>query len=57
MQEELGFSPATVSWELLAQSGAGAVEVLKVDDPLAAMVWPRDFVCTDLAMSQADQDS
>ena len=32
MQEELGFSPATVSWELLAQSGAGAVEVLKVDD-------------------------
>lgn len=32
MQEELGFSPATVSWELLAQSGAGAVEVLKVGD-------------------------
>ncbi|HEX5918026.1 MAG TPA: hypothetical protein VFY76_09240 [Nocardioides sp.] len=32
MQEELGFSPATVSWELLAQSGAGAVEVLGVDD-------------------------
>jgi hypothetical protein len=32
MQEELGFSPATVSWELLAQSGSGAVEVLGVDD-------------------------
>ena len=32
MQEELGFSPATLSWELLAQSGAGAVEVMKVDD-------------------------
>ncbi|MGO4255643.1 hypothetical protein [Marmoricola sp. RAF53] len=29
----------------------------KTDDPVAAMVWPRDFVCTDLAMSQADQDS
>lgn len=29
----------------------------KVDDPLAAMVWPRDFVCTDLAMSQGDQDA
>ena len=32
MQEQLGFSPATVSWELLAQSGSGAVEVLGVDD-------------------------
>lgn len=32
MQEELGLSPATVSWELLAQSGTGAVEVLGVAD-------------------------
>lgn len=32
MQEELGFSPASVSWELFAQSGDGAVEVLGVDD-------------------------
>ncbi len=32
MQAELGFSPATVSWELLAQSGDGAVEVLGVAD-------------------------
>ncbi len=32
MQEELGFSPATVSWELLAQSGDGAVEVLGVGE-------------------------
>ena len=32
MQEELGFSPATVSWELLAQSSDGAVEVLGVSD-------------------------
>ncbi|MBS2936380.1 hypothetical protein KDN32_01340 [Nocardioides sp. J2M5] len=34
MQEELGFSPATVSWELLAQSDEGAVEVLGVGDDL-----------------------
>ncbi len=32
MQEELGFSPATISWELLAQSGQGAVEVIGVGD-------------------------
>lgn len=32
MQEELGLSPATVSWELLAQSESGAVEVLGVAD-------------------------
>jgi hypothetical protein len=32
MQEQLGLSPATVSWELLAQSRAGAVEVLGVDE-------------------------
>ena len=32
MHEQLGFSPATVSWELLAQSGSGAVEVLGVDE-------------------------
>lgn len=31
--------------------------VSKVEDPLAAMVWPRDFVCTDLAMTQAAQDA
>ncbi|GAB3018024.1 hypothetical protein GCM10027078_07510 [Nocardioides flavus (ex Wang et al. 2016)] len=32
MHEKMGFSPATVSWELFAQSGAGAVEVLGVGD-------------------------
>lgn len=32
MQPELGFSPATISWELLAQSPGGAVEVIGVDD-------------------------
>lgn len=32
MQEKLGLSPASVSWELFAQSGTGAVEVLGVDD-------------------------
>jgi hypothetical protein len=29
----------------------------KVHEPAAAMVWPRDFACSDLAMSQADEDS
>lgn len=32
MQEELGVSPATLDWELLAQSGEGAVEVMGVGD-------------------------
>jgi hypothetical protein len=32
MQEELGLSPATISWELLAQSGEGAVEMMGVGD-------------------------
>lgn len=29
----------------------------KFEEPAAAMVWSRDFACSDLAMSQADQDS
>jgi hypothetical protein len=29
----------------------------KIGEPAAAMMWPRDFACSDLAMSQADQDS
>ena len=29
----------------------------KLGEPAAAMVWSRDFACTDLAMSQADQDA
>lgn len=32
MQEQLGLSPATLAWELLAQSPDGAVEVLGVAD-------------------------
>lgn len=35
MQTELGFSPATISWELLAQSPDGAVEMLGVDDEVS----------------------
>lgn len=53
MQPELGFSPATISWELLAQSPEGAVEMMGVDDDvdlddvadrLAALGWtePED---------------
>jgi hypothetical protein len=29
----------------------------KLGEPAAAMVWSGDFACTDLAMSQADQDA
>jgi hypothetical protein len=29
----------------------------KVEEPAAAMLWSRDFACSDLAMSQADQDA
>ena len=29
----------------------------RTGEPAAAMLWPRDFACTDLAMSSADQDS
>ena len=32
MQDELGFSPATLRWELFAQAGGGAVEVLGVSE-------------------------
>lgn len=28
-----------------------------VEEPAAALVWPGDFACDDLAMSQADEDS
>jgi hypothetical protein len=35
MHEELGFSPATLSWELLAQSDEGALEVMGVDDDVS----------------------
>jgi len=34
MQQELGFSPATITWELLAQSPEGAVEMMGVPDDL-----------------------
>lgn len=32
MQQEMGFSPATLDWELLAQSDAGAVDVMALGD-------------------------
>ena len=35
MQEELGFSPATLDWEVLAQSADGAVEILGVDEDMS----------------------
>lgn len=35
MQTELGFSPGTLTWELLAQSPEGAVEAMGVDEDVA----------------------
>ena len=40
MQDELGLSPATLDWELLAQSADGAVEMLGVGDDLASTTSP-----------------
>jgi hypothetical protein len=41
----------------LGDVGSVRTVVAKTGKPAAAMVWSRDFVCTDLAMSQADPDS
>jgi len=41
----------------LADLGPTRDLVDKLDEPAAAMVWSGDFACSDLAMSQADQDS
>ncbi|MET0999442.1 MAG: hypothetical protein ABWX73_12045 [Marmoricola sp.] len=39
-------------------SVAGVEDVAgRLGDPANAMVWGRDFACTDLAMSQADEDA
>ena len=35
MQEELGFSPATITWEVLAQSAEGAVEMVGVEEDMS----------------------
>ena len=35
MQQELGFSPATLEWELFAQSPDGAVELMRVSDDVS----------------------
>jgi len=53
MEEQLGFSPASVSWELFAQSGTGAVEVLGVgDDVDLAAVADR---LTELGWTEPDE--
>jgi len=41
----------------LADIGSTRDVVDKLAEPAAALVWSRDFACSDLAMSQADQDS
>ncbi|GAA5107768.1 hypothetical protein GCM10023339_06110 [Alloalcanivorax gelatiniphagus] len=53
MQTELGLSPATISWELLAQSGEGAVEVLGVGDADLAEVADR---LADLGWTEPDEE-
>ncbi len=35
LQQEFGFSPATLEWELFAQSAAGAVELMRVSDDVS----------------------
>lgn len=35
LQQELGFSPATLEWELFAQSADGAVELMRVSDDVS----------------------
>lgn len=41
----------------LADVGSTRELVDTLDEPAAALVWPGDFACDDLAMSQADEDS
>lgn len=50
LQQEVGFSPATLEWELFAQSSAGAVDLMRVTeevdldevgDRLEALGWQR----------------
>ncbi|MCW2856400.1 MAG: hypothetical protein JWR52_2015 [Marmoricola sp.] len=41
----------------LASLDSTASLVDKAGEPAAAMVWTRDFACSDLAMSSADQDA
>lgn len=41
----------------LADVGRTRELVDTLDEPAAALVWPGDFACDDLAMSQADEDS
>jgi hypothetical protein len=49
---------ATALGDQPSLGGVGSTRQLvdKLDEPAAAMVWSRDFACSDLAMSQADQD-
>lgn len=41
----------------LADAHSTGELVGKIREPAAAMIWPGDFACEDLAMSAADQDS
>jgi hypothetical protein len=55
----LSATTATVQGKQKALSSVDSLSKMlnNIDEPAAAVVWPRDFACSDLAMSSADQDS
>jgi hypothetical protein len=60
--DEESYAKVAVATALGDQDSLGDVPATrdligKLGEPAAAMVWSRDFACTDLAMSQADQDA
>lgn len=55
----LASTVATIEGKQKALSSLGSTSAMlnNIDEPTAAVVWARDFVCADLAMSQADSQS
>ena len=55
----LSATVATVEGKQKALSSVGSLSNMlnNIDEPSAAVVWPRDFACSDLAMSSADPDA
>ncbi|MGN6161862.1 MAG: hypothetical protein ACTHOG_09205 [Marmoricola sp.] len=55
----LAMDQAVVAGKQKALSSVDSVSTMlnNIDEPAAAVVWTRDFVCADLAMSNADADS
>lgn len=55
----LSSAAATVAGKQKALSSVDSLSSMlnNIDEPAAAVVWPRDFACADLAMSNADADA